>query len=146
MCVKYSVDNTSYLLWLQGTRGDPGDPGPRGDSGSPGPKVSKEFNFSDHQNLAKKLQRFIIIYMFFPSKGRRGKTRIQLSWTERTHRTVFCLLYLMIFLHVPLMSLFESKLFSRETEVIRAVEDPGEAEVTVPPKEIKDTKDFQESL
>lgn len=44
------------------------------------------------------------------------------------------------------MSLFESKLFSRETEVIRAVEDRGEAEVTVAPKEIKDTKDFQESL
>uniref|UniRef100_A0A8C3AP73 Collagen alpha-2(VI) chain n=1 Tax=Cyclopterus lumpus TaxID=8103 RepID=A0A8C3AP73_CYCLU len=41
ICVKCTVDDETFVelfLWLQGSMGNSGDPGPRGDSGPPGPK------------------------------------------------------------------------------------------------------------
>lgn len=78
-----------FFLWLQGTVGNPGDPGPRGDPGITGPKVARTFLF-----VTFIMQNTITLgdwWFFFSTEGWPWKTRIRLSWTERTHCTVFSL-------------------------------------------------------
>lgn len=46
VCEIHSYCHWKFLLWLQGTMGNPGDAGPRGESGIPGPKVGKNLSCS----------------------------------------------------------------------------------------------------